>query len=113
MDCIFCKIIAGEIPSNKVYEDDTVLAFHDINPQMPVHVIIIPKAHVASAADVNEENSAVISHIFEVIAKIAKELGLDNGYRIINNCGEDGGQTVKHLHFHLLGGEKLGEKLVK
>lgn len=113
MDCIFCKIIAGEIPSNKVYEDDTVLAFHDINPQMPVHVIIIPKAHIASAADVNEENSAVISHIFEVIAKIAKELGLDNGYRIINNCGEDGGQTVKHLHFHLLGGEKLGEKLVK
>lgn len=113
MDCIFCKIIAGEIPSNKVYEDDTVLAFHDINPQMPVHVIIIPKTHIASAADVNEENSAVISHIFEVIAKIAKELGLDNGYRIINNCGEDGGQTVKHLHFHLLGGEKLGEKLVK
>lgn len=113
MDCIFCKIIDGDIPSNKVYEDDTVLAFHDINPQMPVHVIVIPKTHIASAADINEDNSAVVAHIFEVIAKIAKDLGLDNGYRIINNCGEDGGQTVKHLHFHLLGGESLGEKLVK
>lgn len=113
MDCIFCKIIDGEIPSNKVYEDDTVLAFHDINPQMPVHVIVIPKNHISCAADITSENSAVVAHIFEVIAKIAKDLGLNNGYRIINNCGEDGGQTVKHLHFHLLGGEKLGEKLVK
>lgn len=113
MDCIFCKIIDGEIPSNKVYEDDTVLAFHDINPQMPVHVIVIPKEHISCAADITPENSAVVAHIFEVIAKIAKDLGLNNGYRIINNCGEDGGQTVKHLHFHLLGGEKLGEKLVK
>ena len=113
MDCIFCKIIKGEIPSNKVYEDETVLAFHDIAPQMPVHVIIIPKQHIECAAEINESNSAVVAHIFEVIAKIGKELGLANGYRIINNCGEDGGQTVKHLHFHLLGGEKLGEKLVK
>jgi histidine triad (HIT) family protein len=113
MDCIFCKIVNGEIPSNKVYEDDTVLAFHDIAPQMPVHVIVIPKMHIDSAFGVNEENSAVIGHIFEVIAKIAKDLGLDNGFRVINNCGEDGGQTVKHIHFHILGGEKLGEKLVK
>lgn len=112
MDCIFCKIIKGEIPSKKVYEDDSVLAFYDIAPQMPVHVIVIPKAHIECAAEINEENSAVISHIFEVIAKLGKELGLDNGYRIINNCGEDGGQTVKHLHFHLLGGKKLGEGLV-
>ncbi len=113
MDCIFCKIIKGEIPSNKVYEDETVLAFHDIAPQMPVHVIVIPKQHIECAAEINESNSAVVAHIFEVIAKVGKELGLANGYRIINNCGEDGGQTVKHLHFHLLGGEKLGEKLVK
>lgn len=113
MDCIFCKIIKGEIPSNKVYEDETVLAFHDIAPQMPVHIIVIPKQHIECAAEINESNSAVVAHIFEVIAKIGKELGLTNGYRIINNCGEDGGQTVKHLHFHLLGGEKLGEKLVK
>jgi histidine triad (HIT) family protein len=113
MDCIFCKIVNGDIPSNKVYEDDTVLAFHDIAPQMPVHVIVIPKMHIDSAFGVNEENSTVIGHIFEVIAKIAKDLGLDNGFRVINNCGEDGGQTVKHIHFHILGGEKLGEKLVK
>ena len=113
MDCIFCKIIKGEIPSNKVYEDDTVLVFHDIAPQMPVHVIVIPKVHIESAAEINSENSAVIAHVFEVIAKVAKDLGLDNGFRVINNCGEDGGQTVKHIHFHILGGEKLGEKLVK
>ena len=112
MDCIFCKIVNGEIPSNKVYEDDTVLAFHDIAPQMPVHVIVIPKMHIASAAEVNEDNSAVIGHIFEVIPKIAKDLGLDNGFRIINNCGKDGGQTVGHIHFHILGGKTLGEGLV-
>ena len=112
MDCIFCKIVNGDIPSNKVYEDDTVLAFHDIAPQMPVHVIVIPKMHIASAAEVNEENSAVIAHIFEVIPKIAKDLGLDNGFRIINNCGKDGGQTVGHIHFHILGGKTLGEGLV-
>jgi histidine triad (HIT) family protein len=112
MDCIFCKIVNGDIPSNKVYEDDTVLAFHDIAPQMPVHVIVIPKTHIASAAEVNVENSAVIGHIFEVIPKIAKDLGLDNGFRIINNCGKDGGQTVGHIHFHILGGKTLGEGLV-
>ncbi len=112
MDCIFCKIVNGDIPSNKVYEDDTVLAFHDIAPQMPVHVIVIPKTHIASAAEVNEDNSAVIGHIFEVIPKIAKDLGLDNGFRIINNCGKDGGQTVGHIHFHILGGKTLGEGLV-
>ena len=112
MDCIFCKIVNGDIPSNKVYEDDTVLAFPDIAPQMPVHVIVIPKMHIASAAEVNEENSAVIAHIFEVIPKIAKDLGLDNGFRIINNCGKDGGQTVGHIHFHILGGKTLGEGLV-
>ena len=112
MDCIFCKIVNGDIPSNKVYEDDTVLAFHDIAPQMPVHVIVIPKMHIASAAEVNEDNSAVIAHIFEVIPKIAKDLGLDNGFRIINNCGKDGGQTVNHIHFHILGGKTLGEGLV-
>ena len=112
MDCIFCKIVSGDIPSNKVYEDDTVLAFHDIAPQMPVHVIVIPKMHIASAAEVNEDNSAVIAHIFEVIPKIAKDLGLDNGFRIINNCGKDGGQTVNHIHFHILGGKTLGEGLV-
>ncbi|MBQ8504227.1 MAG: histidine triad nucleotide-binding protein [Clostridia bacterium] len=113
MDCLFCKIIAGEIPSRKVYEDETVLAFHDIAPQTPVHVIVIPKQHISCAAEINEDNSAVVAHIFEVIAKVAKELGLENGYRIINNCGEDGGQTVKHLHFHILGGKKLSEGLVK
>lgn len=112
MDCIFCKIVNGDIPSNKVYEDDTVLAFHDIAPQMPVHVIVIPKTHIASAAEVNQDNSAVIGHIFEVIPKIAKDLGLDNGFRIINNCGKDGGQTVNHIHFHILGGKTLGEGLV-
>ena len=112
MDCIFCKIVKGDIPSNKVYEDDTVLAFHDIAPQMPVHVIVIPKMHIASAAEVNGDNSAVIGHIFEVIPKIAKDLGLGNGFRIINNCGKDGGQTVGHIHFHILGGKTLGEGLV-
>ena len=112
MDCIFCKIANGEIPSNKVYEDETVVAFHDIAPQTPVHVIVIPRQHIACAADITEENSAVIAHIFEVISKLAKELGLDNGFRIINNCGADGGQTVGHIHFHILGGKKLGEKIV-
>lgn len=112
MDCIFCKIVNGDIPSNKVYEDDAILAFHDIAPQMPVHVIVIPKMHIASAAEVNEDNSSVIGHIFEVIPKIAKDLGLDNGFRIINNCGKDGGQTVGHIHFHILGGKTLGEGLV-
>ena len=104
MDCLFCKIIAGDIPCSKVYEDDSVFAFNDIDPQAPVHVLIIPKEHIASADDVNEANSAVIAHIFEVAAKIAKEKGLADGYRIVNNCGDRAGQTVKHIHFHLMGG---------
>lgn len=104
MDCLFCKIIAGEIPCLKVYEDDKVFAFNDIDPQAPVHVLIVPKEHIASADDVNETNSAVIAHIFEVAAKIAKEKGLADGYRIVNNCGDRAGQTVKHIHFHLMGG---------
>ncbi len=109
MDCLFCKIIAGEIPSTKVYEDDLIYAFSDIEPQAPVHTIIVPKAHIASANEINDENSAVIGHIFAVAAKLAKEQDFaENGYRIVNNCGKDGGQTVSHLHFHLLAGRNLG-----
>ena len=108
MDCIFCKIINGEIPSNKAYEDDKVLAFYDLEPQAPVHILIVPKEHIASAADITPENSAVIAHIFEVAAIIAKEKGLDDGFRIVNNCGENAGQTVKHIHFHLMGGRNFG-----
>lgn len=107
MDCLFCKIIGGEIPSNKVYEDDTVFAFRDIDPQAPVHILIVPKEHIASAKDINESNSAVVAHIFEVAAKIAKAKGLDDGFRIVNNCGDSAGQTVKHLHFHLMGGREF------
>lgn len=108
MDCLFCKIVNGEIPSTKVYEDETVYAFKDINPVAPVHVLIIPKQHLSSINDVNEENSAVIAHIYEVAAKLAKEFGIsENGYRMVSNCGADAGQTVFHLHFHLLGGKKL------
>lgn len=107
MDCLFCKIIGGEIPSNKVYEDDTIYAFRDIDPQAPVHILIVPKEHIASAKDINETNSAVVAHIFEVAAKIAKAEGLDDGFRIVNNCGDSAGQTVKHLHFHLMGGREF------
>lgn len=110
-DCIFCKIIKGEIPSSKVYEDDRVYAFRDINPMAPVHILIVPKAHVPSANGINGENSADVAHIFEVIPKIAQAEGLSNGYRVITNCGEDGCQSVQHLHFHLLGGKKLSESL--
>lgn len=108
MDCIFCKIAAGEIPSTKVYDDDTVVAFNDLDPQAPVHVLIIPKEHIASAAEINESNSAVVAHIFEVAAKIAAEKGLKDGFRIVNNCGDSAGQSVKHLHFHLMGGRDFG-----
>ncbi len=108
MDCLFCKIAAGEIPSTKVYEDELVYAFRDIEPQAPVHVLIIPKEHIKSANELNEENAQVVAHIYAVAAKIAKAEGVaENGYRIVNNCGEDGGQTVGHLHFHLLGGRSL------
>ena len=106
-NCLFCKIIAGEIPSTKVYEDETVLAFRDIAPQTPTHILVIPKAHIGSVAEITPENSGVVAHIFEVIAEIAKAEGLENGYRVVSNCGEDGGQTVRHLHFHILGGRKL------
>lgn len=111
MDCIFCKIVNGEIPSKKVYEDDMVLAFHDITPQAPVHVLVIPKQHIESIADITPENSAIVAHISEVIAKLAKEMGLQNGFRVITNSGADGAQSVKHLHFHVLGGKKLTEKM--
>ena len=111
MDCLFCKIIAGEIPSKKVYEDELVYAFYDINPQAPVHVLVIPKQHLESAADITQENSALVAHVFEVIAQLAKELSLGDGFRVITNCGENGAQTVKHLHFHLLGGKKLSEQM--
>lgn len=108
MDCLFCKIIKGEIPSAKVYEDDKVYAFRDIEPQAPVHILIIPKAHIASANELTEENASVVGHIYAVAAKIAKDEGIaDGGYRIVNNCGQDGGQTVGHLHFHMLGGRSL------
>ena len=108
MDCLFCKIIAGDIPSAKVYEDDKVYAFRDIEPQAPVHILIIPKEHIASANKLTEENASIVGHIFAVAAKIAKAEGIaENGYRIVNNCGNDGGQTVKHLHFHMLGGRSL------
>ena len=106
-NCLFCKIIAGEIPSTKVYEDETVLAFRDIAPQAPTHILVIPKAHIGSVAEITAENSGVVAHIFEVIPAIAKAEGLENGYRVVSNCGEDAGQTVHHLHFHILGGKKL------
>ena len=108
MDCIFCKIAAGEIPSTKVYEDEKVLALKDINPLAPVHILVIPKTHIESAAAITSENSAVVSYIFEVIAKIVKEQEIDkDGFRVVTNCGENGCQSVKHLHFHILGGRKL------
>lgn len=105
--CIFCKIIAGEIPSTKVYEDETVYAFRDINPQAPTHILVIPKVHMASVNEVTPDNSAVVAHIFEVIPQIAAAEGLMNGYRVVSNCGPDAGQTVNHLHFHILGGKEL------
>jgi histidine triad (HIT) family protein len=111
MDCIFCKIAEGVIPSSKVYEDELCLAFRDINPQAPVHVLVIPKTHIASADEVSAENSALIAHIFEVIPKVAALAGLTTGYRIISNCGEDACQTVKHIHFHILGGARLSEQM--
>ena len=112
-DCVFCKIINGEIPSEKVYEDDKVLAFKDINPAAPIHVLVIPKEHVQNVLEINHENKEMISDIFLAINKIAKQLGIeDDGFRIINNCGKDAGQEVMHLHFHLLAGKQFGEKIV-
>lgn len=106
-NCLFCKIIDGSIPSKIIYEDEKVLVFEDINPQAPVHLLIIPREHIASADDITEENSHIIGHIFQVIGRLAKELNLQKGYRIVNNCKEHGGQTVDHIHFHLLGGRQL------
>ena len=106
-NCLFCKIVAGIIPSTKVYEDDLVLAFRDIAPQAPTHILVIPKAHIGSVAEVTPANSNVVAHIFEVIPAIAAKEGLTNGYRVVSNCGADAGQTVQHLHFHILGGKKL------
>ena len=111
-DCLFCKIAAGEIPSTCLYEDEDVFAFRDINPQAPVHFLVIPKKHIESAAAVTPENSALVAKCFEVIAKLAKQEKLDDGFRVISNCGADAGQTVFHLHFHVLAGRKLGEKLL-
>lgn len=107
MDCIFCKIIAGEIPSTKVYEDDYVYCFKDIAPIAPVHYLIVPKEHISGADMINEENSVLVAKVFEAAAKVAKAEGIES-FRIVNNCGDDAGQTVKHLHFHLLAGVKMG-----
>ncbi len=106
-DCLFCKIIKGDIPSAKVYEDDLVYAFRDIAPQAPTHILVVPKAHIPSVDGVTAENSAVVARIFEVIPGIAADEGLVNGYRVVSNCGPDAGQTVNHLHFHILGGKEL------
>ncbi len=107
MDCLFCKIVAGEIPSTKVYEDDQIFAFRDINPQAPTHILVIPKEHIPSVDAITPENSAVVSHIFEIIPKLAAEDGLDKGYRVVSNIGEQGQQSVPHLHFHILGGRDM------
>ena len=107
-DCIFCKIIAGEIPSKKVYEDELCYAFYDIAPLAPMHFLVVPKLHLASAAEIGEENAAVVGHIYTVIARLAKELGFAEGFRVVTNCGADAGQTVRHLHFHVLAGRPSG-----
>ncbi|MBR2043588.1 MAG: histidine triad nucleotide-binding protein [Clostridia bacterium] len=107
MDCLFCKIAAGEIPSTKVYEDEFVYAFLDIDPQAPFHCIIIPKQHISGADKIDESNSLLIAKVFEAVAKIAKAEKLEKGFRVVNNCGEEGGQTVGHIHFHLLARRNL------
>lgn len=110
-DCLFCKIVAGDIPSTKVFEDDLVLAFRDIAPQAPTHILVIPKVHITSVADITADNSAVVRHIFEVIPGIAEKEGLSSGFRVVSNCGADAGQTVNHLHFHILGGKTLSTEM--
>lgn len=107
MDCLFCSIAAGEIPSKKLYEDERVLAFYDIDPKAPTHFLVIPKEHIASAAEITAQNSAIVAHVYTVIAELAKELSLEKGFRVVTNTGEDGGQTVGHLHFHVLAGRSL------
>lgn len=111
MNCIFCRIIKGEIPSKKAFENEHIYAFYDIAPQAPVHILVIPKDHIESVDAISAENSAIVAEIFENIPRIAKEAGITNGYRVISNCGDDACQTVRHLHFHILGGEKLSEKM--
>ena len=111
MDCLFCAIIKGDIPSKKVYEDESCYAFLDIAPQAKVHCLVVPKEHISSADEINEENASVVAHIYKKIPEIAKMLNLTNGYRVVTNIGEDGCQSVKHLHFHILGGEKLSDKM--
>lgn len=110
-NCLFCKIVAGDIPSNKVYEDDRILAFRDIAPQAPTHILVIPKVHIGSVAEISGENSDVVRHIFEVIPRIAAAEQLEGGFRVVSNCGPDAGQTVHHLHFHILGGRELAGKM--
>ena len=110
-NCLFCKIVKGDIPSTKVYEDDLVYAFRDIAPQAPTHILVIPKAHIGSVAEITAENSSVVARIFEVIPQIAAAEGLEKGFRVVSNCGEHGCQSVKHLHFHILGGAQLAEKM--
>lgn len=111
MNCIFCKIINGEIPSKKAFENEHIYAFYDIAPQAPVHILVIPKEHIESVDAISAENSAIVAEIFENIPRIAREAGITNGYRVISNCGDDACQTVHHLHFHILGGEKLSERM--
>lgn len=109
--CLFCEIVAGRIPSAKVYEDETCYAFRDINPQAPVHVLVVPKAHIASVNEINEENCETVGKMFAVIPKIAEAEGLKNGYRVISNSGDDACQSVHHLHFHILGGKQLADRM--
>lgn len=112
-DCVFCKIIKGEIPSEKVYEDEDAIAFKDIQPAAPIHILVIPKKHIANLLDVKEEDSYLIAHIYQIINKIAKDIGIEKeGFRVIANCGKDAGQEVMHIHFHILAGRKLGAKIV-
>lgn len=111
-DCVFCKIVDGSIPSRKVYEDESIIAFYDLNPQAPVHVLFIPKEHICCVDELNESNSSVVAHIFATIPAVAKELGLGNGYRVTTNCGKEGCQSVMHMHFHLMGGRQLSGTMV-
>ena len=110
-DCLFCNIIKGDIPSTKVYEDELCYAFRDIAPQAPTHILVIPKKHIASAAAVTEDDGALVTHLLMVIPKIAEAEGLDGGWRLVSNVGEDGGQSVRHLHFHIIGGAKLSGQM--
>ena len=111
MDCLFCKVVKGDIPSSKVYENEYVYAFRDINPQAPVHILVVPKEHISSVDEITAETSAIVAMIFEAIPEIAKSEKLSGGYRVISNCGADACQSVKHLHFHILGGAQLGEQM--